>query len=274
MTTTPILQTQWSQHAQGPMFGTAASTDSTRRRRRRSAIARTRCEACASAIARPTPNRSVAGRRSATSSTATIARRSTATTRPARPPSTVPPTRPRQARTTPADGRCARDVDVLTEDLGEHQAELAKLELAERTLERTWLFLERGDATLLTEVGGPDDRGRDPDADRRGPGGRALAARPGDPRRTGPGAQQHDLPGRVHRADHRFGPAPRPHRAALPARAPAPRAGRRPGVHQPAPPADARRAGAGRRHHRLGRAHADADRARDHRSSSRRRPTS
>jgi len=51
------------------------------------------------------------------------------------------------------------DVDRLIMDLGEHQAELAKLEVAERTLERTWLFLERGDATLLTEVGGPATAG-------------------------------------------------------------------------------------------------------------------
>ena len=47
------------------------------------------------------------------------------------------------------------DVDGLTIDLGEHQAELAKLELAGRTLEQTWLFLERGDVSLLTEVGDP-----------------------------------------------------------------------------------------------------------------------
>ena len=47
------------------------------------------------------------------------------------------------------------DVETLTVDLGDHQAELAKLELAERTLERTWLFLERGDASLLTDVGEP-----------------------------------------------------------------------------------------------------------------------
>jgi two-component system, NarL family, sensor histidine kinase DegS len=47
------------------------------------------------------------------------------------------------------------DVDALTVDLGERQTELAKMDVAERTLERTWLFLERGDATLLTEVGGP-----------------------------------------------------------------------------------------------------------------------
>ena len=47
------------------------------------------------------------------------------------------------------------DVDHLTEELSEHQAELAKLELAERTLERTWLFLERGDATLVAEASVP-----------------------------------------------------------------------------------------------------------------------
>ena len=40
------------------------------------------------------------------------------------------------------------DVDHLT-------SELAKLELAERTLERTWLFLERGDGTLVTEASVP-----------------------------------------------------------------------------------------------------------------------
>ena len=47
------------------------------------------------------------------------------------------------------------DVDQLTAYLAAHQAELAKLELAERTLERTWLFLERGDATLVGEASVP-----------------------------------------------------------------------------------------------------------------------
>jgi len=51
------------------------------------------------------------------------------------------------------------DVETLTVDLGDRQAELAKLELAERSLERTWLFLERGDATLITEVGVPASEG-------------------------------------------------------------------------------------------------------------------
>ena len=51
------------------------------------------------------------------------------------------------------------DVETLTIDLGERQSELAKLELAERSLERTWLFLERGDATLITEVGPPASEG-------------------------------------------------------------------------------------------------------------------
>lgn len=47
------------------------------------------------------------------------------------------------------------DVDQLTTELGTHRAELAKLELAERTLERTWVFLERGDATLVNDASVP-----------------------------------------------------------------------------------------------------------------------
>ena len=77
--------------------------------------------------------------------------------------STAPVDRAADAAEAGADDARRRalrgDVDVLTMDLGDHQAELAKLEVAERTLERTWLFLERGDATLLTEVGGPATAG-------------------------------------------------------------------------------------------------------------------
>ena len=51
------------------------------------------------------------------------------------------------------------EVDHLTDELGERQAELAKLDLAQRTLERTWLFLERGDATLVTDSEGPPTSG-------------------------------------------------------------------------------------------------------------------
>lgn len=47
------------------------------------------------------------------------------------------------------------DLDQLTDELGEHKAALTKLELAAQTLERTWLFLERGDATLVTDASGP-----------------------------------------------------------------------------------------------------------------------
>ena len=36
-------------------------------------------------------------------------------------------------------------------DLGVHEAELSRLDLALRNLESTWLFLERGDSTLITE---------------------------------------------------------------------------------------------------------------------------
>jgi signal transduction histidine kinase len=48
-----------------------------------------------------------------------------------------------------------REVETVTALLGSRQVELNKLELAERTLERTWLFLEQGDATLLVEDGPP-----------------------------------------------------------------------------------------------------------------------
>ncbi len=51
------------------------------------------------------------------------------------------------------------EVDQLSEQLGGHQAELAKLELAQSTLERTWLFMERGDVTLVNEAGGPATSG-------------------------------------------------------------------------------------------------------------------
>jgi two-component system sensor histidine kinase DegS len=43
------------------------------------------------------------------------------------------------------------EVEVIGGDLGEYQSTLAKLDLAERTLSRTWLFLERGDGTLVTD---------------------------------------------------------------------------------------------------------------------------
>ena len=46
------------------------------------------------------------------------------------------------------------DVERLTGDLGRHQQELSKLELSVRSMENAWLFLERGDASLLAEVAG------------------------------------------------------------------------------------------------------------------------
>jgi two-component system sensor histidine kinase DegS len=44
------------------------------------------------------------------------------------------------------------DADRLTSELGHHQTELSKLELSVRSMENAWLFLERGDASLLAEV--------------------------------------------------------------------------------------------------------------------------
>jgi two-component system sensor histidine kinase DegS len=46
------------------------------------------------------------------------------------------------------------DVERLEMEIGAHQAELARFELAHRSLESTWLFLERGDTSLV-----PDDHG-------------------------------------------------------------------------------------------------------------------
>ena len=57
------------------------------------------------------------------------------------------------------EGRAAelrRRIALGTSELGERQAELARLELAVRGLERTWLFLERGDASLLADMAAPD----------------------------------------------------------------------------------------------------------------------
>ncbi|MEI7743136.1 MAG: sensor histidine kinase [Chloroflexota bacterium] len=48
--------------------------------------------------------------------------------------------------------RMARgDLEMGRGELGRHEAELSRLELAIRNLESTWLFLERGDASLITE---------------------------------------------------------------------------------------------------------------------------
>jgi two-component system sensor histidine kinase DegS len=44
-------------------------------------------------------------------------------------------------------------VDALGRELGQQQTELAKLEIALRNLESTWLFLERGDSSLVGDPG-------------------------------------------------------------------------------------------------------------------------
>jgi two-component system sensor histidine kinase DegS len=45
------------------------------------------------------------------------------------------------------------EVEVLGRDLGTQQTELARLEIGLRNLESTWLFLERGDSSLVGESG-------------------------------------------------------------------------------------------------------------------------
>jgi two-component system, NarL family, sensor histidine kinase DegS len=49
------------------------------------------------------------------------------------------------------------EVDALGRELGQQQTELAKLEIALRNLESTWLFLERGDSSLVSDGEGAGD---------------------------------------------------------------------------------------------------------------------
>jgi two-component system, NarL family, sensor histidine kinase DegS len=52
------------------------------------------------------------------------------------------------------------EVAALAKELEEHRSALSRLELAERTLSRTWLFLERGDSSLVvpgSEPGAGED---------------------------------------------------------------------------------------------------------------------
>jgi two-component system, NarL family, sensor histidine kinase DegS len=46
------------------------------------------------------------------------------------------------------------EVETLGRELGHQQTELAKLEIALRNLESTWLFLERGDSSLISDNSG------------------------------------------------------------------------------------------------------------------------
>jgi two-component system sensor histidine kinase DegS len=46
------------------------------------------------------------------------------------------------------------EIERLMGDLGKHQQELSKLELSVRSMENAWLFLERGDASLVAEASG------------------------------------------------------------------------------------------------------------------------
>jgi two-component system sensor histidine kinase DegS len=54
-----------------------------------------------------------------------------------------------------AEGSLRREirhsVDLLGAELGEHQRELSRLELVTKNLENVWLFVERGDASLVSD---------------------------------------------------------------------------------------------------------------------------
>ena len=48
------------------------------------------------------------------------------------------------------------EVELLAAELEDHRSGLARLELAEQTLSQTWLFLKRGDSTLIAPGDSPD----------------------------------------------------------------------------------------------------------------------
>lgn len=81
--------------------------------------------------------------------------------RPGRPPSAPDPAAAAEAGAEDARLKeLRREVALLTSSLGVHQQELTKLELAQQALERTWVFLERGDASLIGNPAGaatPED---------------------------------------------------------------------------------------------------------------------
>jgi signal transduction histidine kinase len=126
------------------------------------------------------------------------------------------------------------EVEALGLELGHQQTELAKMEIALRNLESTWLFLERGDSSLVSEA----SEGLPTDVQMR-----IVEAQESERSRlaqevhAGPGPVERDLPGRVHRACHRERRPDGPHGAPLPSGPPPPRARLRADVHQPAPTA-------------------------------------
>ena len=74
---------------------------------------------------------------------------------PTRPSDGAAPWPRRRARRTPSSAQTRADAAESSGALGRHEAELSRLELAIRNLETTWLFVERGDASLVTDEAMP-----------------------------------------------------------------------------------------------------------------------
>ena len=134
-------------------------------------------------------------------------------------------------------------------DLGRHETELSRLELGIRNLESTWLFLERGDSSLVTDAQLPaiptELQMRIVEAQE------AERARLAQEVHDGPAQALSNAIFQVEFIDRVFDsrPADGPHRAPVPARAPPPRAGRRAELHRPAAAARPRGARPGRLDH-------------------------
>ena len=66
---------------------------------------------------------------------------------------TPPPRPPRPAPRKAGGGRSGPTLDTLADAVGRQESELNRLDAALKSLERTWLFLGREDATLIGDMG-------------------------------------------------------------------------------------------------------------------------
>ena len=166
---------------------------------------------------------------------------------PARPADPDRPVDPSVDRPRDDQRRSLRgEVESLAKELEEHRSALARLELAERTLSRTWLFLERGDSSLVapgSEPGaGEDVAMRIVEAQEAERARLAQDIHDGPIQALSNAIFQADYAERMSVADpavprrDRVAPRSAPPGARQPAR-----------LHQPAPPAGTRRARARRR---------------------------
>ena len=221
----PVLKGNDGERSCGGQRAQPASTASAPRPRKASVVTRVACTSWPSSSASSTDGTSTSGCSSAGGSTAAGMRSD----------------RSGPMRFAPSTSRAAESLPHS------RQAEAAR---PRRPPARPAVGLPRDDRRVGRRAR-PDGRRlarRHEPAHRAGPGRRAAAHGRGHPRRSGPGPDQRDLPGRVPRSDPRAARPVGARRAGLPARHAPQRAGRGPRAdHRPATAGRGRRARGGDR---------------------------